>query len=819
MLKNYIKIAVRNLFGYKGYSLINIFGLTVGFAGCLVIFLYVNNQLSYDDFYEDADQVYRLTIENVRGADSNQQASTPAMAAPLIEQDFPMVESVARIFPTYGANILINNVESDVKYFEEKVLFADQQFADIFSLEILSGNQSSMLEAPNGIVLTRSMAEKYFPNGDALGKTLAVTFFEVENEYTVTGVIKNLPDNTHLDFEILLPFSFIENLSPTQLGGMVNYVMNWENSIVFTYMKLTSEADPELVEEMFINFIKTYRDEEYASSRIFHLQPLENIYMQSGLANEIAVTGNMNYVYIFSVIAFFVLFIACINFVNLSTAQASRRTKEIAIRKASGAERSQLTLQYLGESMLISLLTIPIVVLFVELILPLFNNSLDLSLQFNVIAQPELLLILIAAALATGLISGLYPAFYLSSISTTSIFKNKSSTGGKQWVRKSLVVFQFAASIVLLVGTLVINSQLDYIRSKDPGFNKEQVLVIPVWDQEVIDNITLIKDRFESQSGVTSVAASSFVPGSPTPGRPRIIPEGEIQANTTEDYVLIKVLQSDYEFLETMDIELVDGRNFSREYPSDPSNAFLINQSAREYLGWENPLGKTLERQVPAGNQGWVTQKSGQVIGVVEDFNFESLHSSVTPLIITMDDENEYGRLSVKLTPGNLSETVDDLQGAWSSILPSVPMEFNFLDQEFNNLYRSEERMNFVFTLFAGFALVIACVGLLGLVAFVTSQRTKEIGVRKVLGASIPNVVTLLCKDFLKLVLIGFMVAVPISWYAMNSWLSNFAYRIEVGPGIFLLAGSVAVFIALATISWQSVRAAVANPADSLRSE
>lgn len=819
MLKNYFKIAFRNLSKYKEYTYVNIFGLTLGFTGCLVIFLYVNYQLSYDNFHDDADQIYRLTIENLKGDDSSKQASTPALAAPLIKQDFPMIESVARIFPTYGANLLIKNAESDVKYFEEKVLFADQQFANIFSLETLSGNQASMLEAPNGIVLTRAMVGKYFPDGEALGKTLVVNFFEVENEYTVTGIIENLPNNTHLDFEFLLPFSFIENLSPTQLGGMVNYVMNWENSIVFTFLKLKPNADPDLVEEMFVNFLKTYRDEVYATTQVFHLQPLENIYMEAGLINEIAVTGNLNYVYIFSIIAFFVLFIACINFINLSTAQASRRTKEIAIRKASGAERPQLMLQYLGESILISLLTVPIVVIIIESILPLFNSSLDLNLRFNVLEQPELIVILIITAIATGFLSGLYPAFYLSSISSISIFKNKSSLGGKKSVQKSLIVFQFTASIVLLIGTFVISNQLDYIKSKDPGFNKDQVVVIPVWDREVINNITLIKDRIESQPGVASVAASSFIPGYPTTGRPRIVPGGEFQANTTEDYVLIKVLEADYEFLETMNIKLVEGRNFSREYTSDPSNAFLINQSARKFLGWENPIGKTLERQLPAGNQGWTTQKAGQVIGVVEDFNFESLHSPVTPLIITMNQENEYGRLVVKVTQENLSETLEAIQTTWSLILPSIPLEFNFLDQQFDDLYRSEEKMKFIFTIFAGIALLIACVGLFGLVAFVTRQRTKEIGVRKVLGASILNLVALLCKDFLKLVLIGFMVAVPLAWYAMSTWLSNFTYRIDIGPNIFLLAGSVAVLIAIATISWQSTRAALANPVESLRSE
>ena len=815
MLKNYLKVTLRNLHRHKGYTFINLTGLAVGMACCLLIVLYVQDELSYDTHFSDADRLYRLTTE-VRGSDVPAfLASSPAPALEPLLNDFPEIVQATRLFTTYGAELLVRR--GDARFYEQQLLFVDSTFFEVFDFPQMRGHPKTALQAPYSVVITAPIAKKYFGDEDPLGKTLEISVWGLRNDYTVTAVVEQAPPNTHFTFDFLTPFSFIENLPPDALNGMVNYVVNWQNSIVFTYLKLQEGVSPDVLEAQFPRFIAKHQGPEAATNLTLHLQPVTAIHLHSALGNELATNSDLGYVYVFSAIGLLIVLIACINFMNLSTARSMQRAKEVGVRKVLGAHRAHLTRQFLGESIMLAFLALPLALVLMQVLLPVFNHLVGKALIPGFAERPTWFMGLLAITLVVGLIAGSYPAFYLSRFRPARVLKDTlvHQGGRAKILRKGLVVVQFTSSIVLLIGTGVIYNQLTYLQTKKLGFDKEHVVIVPLRDMDLMTDHEQVLQEFLRHPRVVTASASSFTPGEFTGGASRFVLE---QATSADDYVAMETLEADYDFLKTLGISLVAGRYFSKDYPRDEAESFVINEAAARALGWESPLGMRLDRYMPAGERGFDVQKRGVVVGVVQDFHFKSLHHPIEPLVMTLSPEL-YSAISVKISPEGLPKTLAALEKRWAMLAGERPFEYRFLDEQFDALYRFEEQTGQIFGVFAILAALIACLGLFGLASFTAEQRTKEIGIRKVLGASVSSILILLSRDFLKLVVLAFVVAIPLAYFGMRQWLQNFAYRTDMGVGLFILVGGLAVLIALATVSYQSLKAALADPVDAIRYE
>ncbi|MFQ5569479.1 MAG: ABC transporter permease [Rhodothermales bacterium] len=808
MFKSYLKIALRNLRKHVGYTLINLVGLAAGIACCLLIVLFVQDERSFDRFHEQADQIYRVRLEGQFSGSELNAPVTPAPMAAALVKDFPEVQTSTRIFPFAGQQLLRRG---DQYFIEEGVYFVDSTFFDIFTFPLLRGNPETALKAPNMLVLTESMASKYFGKEDPMGQSLIIGD---STHYEISGIIADVPANSHFQFDFLasmtsLPFSQSEV---------------WISNNFFTYLVLPEHADVAQLEAQLPEFFKKYAgpqindalglqfDEFMEAGNVleYHLQALTDIHLHSNLQFELGTNSDIAYVYIFSAIAFFILLIACINFMNLATARSAGRALEVGMRKVLGSSRKQLIRQFLGESILLSFIALLLAVGLMVLLLPSFNELAGKEISAAFLGNIPVLIGLGGIALAVGLIAGSYPAFFLSAFRPVTVLKGTLQGGMKSsLLRNGLVVFQFAISIGLIAGTMVVSNQLSYVRNKKLGFDKEHVVVIQRAGQ-LGEQQDAFKQEVRAHSSTVNIAGTTALPGGLF-GATAYQPEG---APANETHLMAPVFV-DHDFVKTLGMTMASGRAFSEDFPSD-SAAFLLNRASVRALGWgeTDPIGKKIT-QFANTPENFFT---GEVVGVIEDFHYASLHQEIGSLAIRLSNF-PLPFLAVRIRPDDISGTLAFLEETWRTFAPDEPFQYTFLDEDFNAQYQAEERLGNIFTAFALFAILIACLGLFGLASFTAEQRKKEIGVRKALGASIPQIVLLLSKEFTKLVLIAFVVAAPVAYFAMNDWLQDFAYQTSLGVGTFLIAGILALAIAWLTVSYQSVKAAVANPVESLRYE
>lgn len=807
MFKNYIKTALRNLFKHKGYSLINIAGLAIGMTSCLLILLYVQHELSYDSFNEKADRIYRVAGSYRYGGRGFEDAASPAPMAGVMVKDYPEVIDAVRFFK-YG-NFIAQYKDNSFK--ERRVFYADTSFFNIFSVPLLMGNPETALASPNKLVLSQNTVKKYFGEEDPIGKTLKINN---EKDYEVTGVFQEIPDNSHFHFDMLISLS----------SHPVDKDQLWVGQYLQTYILLHEKADHQGLEAKFPEMIKKYMApqleaflgisvEKLAAEGEFrvdmYLQPLRKIHLHSDLRAEMEPTSDIKYVYIFSAIALFILMIAAINFINLSTARSAGRAREVGIRKVLGSYRKQLIGQFLTESMVLSLVSMTIAILLFWLALPIFNSLSGKVLSLSDLGRGPMLFALVLVTLLTGILAGSYPAFFISAFRPANVLKGQMKSGAKaRLVRRGLVVFQFMASIVLIIGTFIVYNQLNYIQDKKLGFNKEQVLIL--------ENTYLLKQQIEtfkneilSYPQIINATISGSLPVPSDFNITAVFPEGETDNKKSTS---MQVWAVDHDYVETLGMDIVEGRDFSREFSTDAS-AVIINQEVGRQFGWEKPLGKRLATIVSL--QG--DSKLLTVIGVVEDFHFRSLRNNIGPLIMLLSPSPN--RISFRMKTDDFSGTIGLIRKKWREFLPNQPFEYSFLDEQFDSMYRAERRIGEIFGIFAALAVFIGCLGLFGLAAFTAEQRTKEIGIRKILGATAPKIIRLLVKEFVILISVANAVAWPIAYLVMKGWLKDFAYQTPVQIWLFLSAGFFTLLIALITVSYQAVKAALANPIESLRYE
>ena len=809
MIKNYLRSALRNITRHPFISFINIFGLTVGLTCCLLILSYVINQNSYDKFNKNANDIYRVTriFYSAPNVESLHLSSVAPPFGPLLQTAFPDIKKMTRML----SNGVTTLKYQDKIFNERNSFFADENFFAMFSVPILEGDKKTALSDPYSVMMTSAVAKKYFGSQDPINKIILLD--NNKHPFKVTGIFDNFPANSHMHPELLLSFN---TLKDTSIYGEKQLETNYGNNAFYTYLLFPKDYNIEHVRAQLPDFLDNYVHMPGMPGNIkthqattLTLEKLTDIHLTSHLDDEIEENGDIKRVYIFSAIALFILLIACINYMNLSTARSALRAKEIGIRKVIGAQRKEIIGQFLSESVLVTWIAMLLAMVLTALLIPLVNKISGQALSINSLLQFKILLPVLALPFIIGLISGIYPALFMSSFIPVKVLKGMLKVGsGNISFRKVLVVIQFSISIILIVATTVVYQQLQYIQNKALGFNKDHILTMGY-----PSNLTRQFDAFSLDLGksgtVKGIARSSRIPSG------RLLDEQDVQilegSSMQTMKVDLKYLTTDYGFIPTYGMELAAGRNFSREFTRDTNN-YIINETAVKALGWktaQNAIGKDVK-------YGGIM---GKVIGVVKDFHFESLHQAIVPLLMTLPPNNNYGNLSIKIDGNNVPLAMSTIKETWKSYLPEVRVESTFLDEKFNQLYNSEQQQGTLFTIFSCIAIFIACLGLFGLSAFTISQRVKEIGVRKVLGASVPQIVGELSKDFLKLVLVAAIIALPIAWYSMSQWLMDFASRINVSWWVLLMAGIIAMIIAFVTISFQSVKAALANPIKSLRSE
>ncbi len=806
MFKNYFTVAVRNLQRHKGYSLINILGLAIGLACCITIFLFVRDELRYDTFHANADRIYR--IQNNTSSDGHQRrmASTPPAFGTTMKQVFPEVQQSVRLFNLWQQLVTYE----DKKYLEKGFVLADSTIFDVFTLPLALGNPREALSGPNSLVISEAMARKYFGNENPLNKELTLGG---STKMRITGVLKELPSYSHLKITALGSLRFLKNL-----GVDAARMESWRWQMMYTYVMLPAGYDPGKLEAKLPAFLKQYAEPRLEGGTYeARLQPLRDIHLHStGLEFDMAQTGDIRYVYAFSAIALFALLIACFNFMNLSTARSAQRAKEVGLRKVIGADRMQLVGQFLGESVILAVIALVVSLVLVSLALPAFNEWSGKHLSLGPVLQPLGIAGLLATALVVGLLAGSYPALFLSAFRPVKVMKGDLGLGGKgsYSFRQVLVVMQFVVSTALIIATGIVFNQLRYIQQKNLGFAKEQLVFLPMRTGEMQQNYKVIEQELLRNPNVTGATASYGVPGGAHAGDGIRLPGRADQYN-------INMYMVGHNYIPTMGMEMVAGRNFSEAFGTDEEGAFILNETAVKDLGWGKPadaLGREIYWDKWVGKTEADTMKRGRVIGVVKDFHYKSFHQKIEPLVMHIFPAG-FNEFVVRIRPENAAATLGFLEQKWTKLAPNWPFDYKFLDDEFAKLYESEQTFGRLFGVFTGLSIFVACLGLFGLASFTAQQRTKEIGVRKVLGASVGSIVALLSKDFLKLVGIAFLLAAPLAWYFMGQWLQNFVYRVGMDWWIFALAGGLALLIALLTISFQSIKAALNNPVRSLRSE
>jgi putative ABC transport system permease protein len=812
MLKNYLKIAFRNLAKYKFISFINLFGLTIGLTCCLLILTYILHETSYDRYNSKADRIYRVTrsFNNKEGIESLHLSSVAPPFGPLLVNDFKDIQQMTRLLP--GDNQPIRYEE---KIFTEKEIFyADNNLFSVFDVTLSEGDRHNALTDPYSVVMTRQVARKYFGDQDPINKVIRLNN---QFNFKVTGIFDPLPSNSHFHPQIMLSFN---TLKDTAIYGERNLATNWGNNSFFTYFLLPENYPVRNMEAQFPAFLDRHMPANKKNPTLkpsnftrLYLQRLTDIHLRSHLDDEMEENGDISRVYIFGAIALFILLIACINYMNLSTARSTLRAKEIGIRKVSGAQRKELIFQFLSESILISYLAILLAAAIAWVSIHWLHNVTGLDLSITSLLTGKVLLPLLLTPAVVGILSGIYPAVFMSSFQPVIVLKGLFKAGGSTVsFRKVLVVTQFAISIILIISTAIVFQQLHYMQNTSLGFDKEHIVTL-AYNNGLDNTYESFRTALLEDPQVLQATRSSRIPSG------RLLDEsgastesGDSLRPVTAD---IKYLGVDHDFLKTYNIPMAAGRDFARDYGTDSAN-FLLNEAATRALGIKTP-------QEMVGKNFSYGMTKGKVIGIMRDFNFESMHQSIVPLIMVMGSNsqgsNSYNNVSIKIAGGNIAASMAHLEKTWKRYLPVVPFEYAFLDERFQQLYQSEQRQGTLFTAFSGIAIFIACLGLFGLSAFTITQRIKEIGVRKVLGASTGSIVQLLSLDFLKLVAIAALIAFPVAWYVMHNWLRDFAYRVSIQWWIFLVAGVLAAAVALVTISFQAIRAALANPVKSLRSE
>jgi len=801
MLKNYLKVAWRNIIRYKGYSFINIFGLAVGIACCILIMVWVQNELSFDRFNEKADRIYRVFQRLTLNAQTRTAPVTSAPMAPALLQSFPEVEQAARILSLGNTTVKYG----DREFREQSIPYADASFFSVFTLPLLEGDARSALAAPYSVVISEKIARKYFGAEHAVGKMLK---FGDGKTYTVTGLMKNIPGNFHLTFDILCSYAtWIEENKPE--------AERWGSLGTFTYVLLAPgtgidsllEKVNRLSDEKFGNQLKQVG----GSVKVF-LQPLREIHLRSSFEFDIANTSDILTVYLFSAIALFILLIACINFINLSTARYANRALEVGLKKTLGATRGSLIRQFFSETFLVASLAVALACVFAGLALPWLNAVSGQEFTRAIFLQPLFLLSLVLFTALVGTLAGSYPAIYLSSFHPVRTLKGKLKAGAASTTfRRVLVVGQFAISIILILGTLTILKQLRYMKNKQLGFQKEQVIVVTL-PQGGNPSPTTVRDEFAAVPGIVGASLSADVPGLNF-SMTNFVPEGR----TESEGILMQFMAVDDRFLPTLGMEVVKGRNFSSAMKSDPGEAVLINETAAARLGWPDPVGRTISRPGPGPNGGRIDIKT-RIVGIVKDFHTRSLHQKIEPMVLH-NSPVAFQMVSLRFTGQSATEIMPMLRQRWEKLFPALAFDSFFLDESFARMYQAEEHLEKIFTSFAILAIFISCLGLFGLAAFMTEKRTKEVGIRKVLGASIMRIVFLLSNEFSKWVLVANLIAWPLAYHFLNRWLQSFAYHTTIGIGSFFFSGLAALAIALLTVGYQAVRAARANPVDSLRYE
>jgi putative ABC transport system permease protein len=809
MIKNYLRSAIRNIKRHPFISFINIFGLTVGLTCCLLILAYIVNERSYDKFNKNANDIYRVTRIFYSGpnVESLHLSSIAPPFGPLLQSAFPDIKKMTRVLPNGSTPLRYK----DKLFNENNVFLADENFFDFFSLPVLKGDPHKGLSEPYTVMMTEAVAKKYFGDADPMNKTVLLD--NNKHEFRVTGIFNPFPANSHMHPEILMSFN---TLKDPAIYGEKQLQTNFGNNSFYTYLLFPKNYYIERVKAQLPDFLDKYvhlpgmpgNIKTHQATKLT-LQKLTDIHLRSHLDDEVEENGDIKRVYIFSAIALFILLIACINYMNLSTARSALRAKEIGIRKVVGAERKEIISQFLSESVLITWVAMIFAMILTSLLLPLINKLSGQNLSVNSLLHWQILLPVLALPFVIGLISGIYPAIFMSSFIPVKVLKGiiKTGSGGISF-RKVLVVMQFSISIILIVATTVVYQQLQYIQNKDLGFSKDHVLTMQ-YTRLLNTQYDAFKADVLKNGAVKELGRSSRIPS----GRllddqdAKVLEGGSMQPIKVD----LKFITTDYGFIPTYGMQMAAGRNFSKAVSTDTNN-YIINEAAVRMLGWKTPQN-ALDKDLAYGGI------KGKVIGVVKDFHFESLHQAIIPLLFQLPSQGYYGRLSIKISGSNVQSAINTIQSTWQRYLPETPFDLTFLDTKFDQLYRSEQQQGNLFTIFSCIAIFIACLGLFGLSAFTITQRVKEIGVRKVLGASVPQIVIELSKDFLKLVLIATIIAFPIAWYSMSKWLLDFAFRINISWWIFLIAGVLALLIAFATISFQSIKAALANPVKSLRSE
>ncbi len=807
MIRNYIKIAFRNLARNKAFSLINIIGLAIGIATCLIIMLFVNNELSYDKYNDKASRMYTVYFRgNVQGEKMNEASVMPPVAQTL-KKDFPEVEAATRL-RNYGTPKLIYDNKT---FTGDAFAFVDSNFFQVFTLPLIEGDAKTALLQPNTVIITKAVSKKYFGNENPVGKI--ISFKDTKNgTYKVTGLIDKVPVNANFHFDLFASMASLPEASePT-----------WMSSNFFTYIVLAEHYDYKKLEAKLPQVVERYigpqmlqaMGQSLADFRksgndlSLHLEPITAIHLDAEYPNLLSESGDIKNVYIFSAIAVFMLLIACINFMNLSTAGATKRSREVGIRKVLGSLKIELIKQFLLESLIIATFALLLAIVFIFLALPAFNQLANQSLSFSFSEHPLLIPGLVLFVLFTGLLAGAYPAFYLSSYKPAAVLKGKLVSGKKSvGLRSSLVVFQFFISLILIVSTTVVFKQLAYMQHKDVGYNKDQVLIIPdTW--ALGNNQQAFYNELATDPRIESVSRSGYLPAGPSDNNNFFV-----SSEQNPDH-LVKTLRYDVDenYINTLGIKMIAGRSFSKDFNSD-SSAVILNEAAAKAFGWNNKVvGNTI---LHTDNQG--NKISYHVVGVVHDFNFRSLHESISPLVMSLAKNSS--TFIAKFKTKDAALLTSSLSKKWKLLGAEDAMSYSFLDERFINTYKTEQKTGTILGLFAGLTIFVACLGLFGLAMFTAQQRTKEIGIRKVLGASVMQVTNMLSKEFLKLVLIACLIAFPLSNWAMNKWLQGFAYRTDISWWVYLIAAIVAMVIALLTVSFQSIKAAIANPVKSLRSE
>ncbi|MXW05974.1 MAG: FtsX-like permease family protein [Gemmatimonadetes bacterium] len=798
MIRNYLTVALRNLLRQPVYSLINIVGLAIGMAACMLIVLYIQDELSYDRYHPDADRIYRIVDDIESGGQTIRTAGSPLSWAPALKQDYPEVERFVRMRGTASSWLFH---KEEMQFYEKKVIWAEDGLFDLFAIPLVAGDPNTALVEPFTIVISETMAAKYFGGEESMGQVLGV---DNTYDFKVTGIMRDLPANTHMRADMFTSYS-----SLATIGSY--YRENWEvHDNFYTYIRLSENTDPDDLEARFPDFLERYAGDRYRESGVVlrpSLQPVVDIHLHSHRESEFEPNGDIRFVVLYTLIAFLIPLIACINFINLATARSAMRAREVGVRKAMGANRTQLLGQFLGEAVVMAALAMVISSILVQLALPAVNAIAAKELIFP-LSNGLVLTVLAFGVIVIGLAAGSYPAVYLSGFAPTEVLKGNLETGTRGLnLRKVLVVVQFAMSIFLLVSTAIIYDQLEYISTKRLGFNKEQVMVLPITGSTQRRNTPVLKERLAQLPGVLGVATASGVPGM------RVIPIMAVRPDgmAPEDHLMMATLQVDESFLDVLEIDLAAGRNFSTDWGTDSTTGFLLNESAVRYLGWGTPpeaIGKPFA-WLPFGG------KKGNVIGVVEDFHLRTIHEEIEPIVILTSTYHIF--VLIRLEPGRIPETISRIGEAWRNVDAGFPLEYTFLDEDFDRLYQDDRRLGEVFAIFAVLGVFVACLGLLGLASYSIQQRTREIGIRKVLGSSVSTIVILLSKDFMKYVLLGNLIAWPLAYFVMTRWLQNYAYAASLDFSWFLTGGVVALVIAWLTIGAHAVAASRRNPVNALR--